>query len=463
MSYRQESDSLGSIEVADDKLWGAQTQRALANFKIGWQLFPKPFIHHYALLKKAAALSNEKLERLEQTLCKAIVSACDEIIAAKHDNQFPLPIWQTGSGTQCNMNLNEVIANRANEILGSKRGTKSPVHPNDHVNLSQSSNDTFPTVMHISTVVALNEQLFPALETLTTELKNKQQQFATQIKSGRTHLMDATPVTLGQEFSAFAAQIGYSQKYLHQLMPTIKQLAIGGSAVGTGLNTHPVWTETVIEKITALSGIEFTPAPNKFAALAGHEALKTCHGQLTTLASSIMKMANDLRLMASGPRCGLNEIQLPANEPGSSIMPGKVNPTQIEALTMVCTRVIGNDTTITMANSQGQFQLNVFKPVIIYSLLESITLLSDAINSFCQNCLIGLQANTEVLQHFVENSLMLVTALTPHIGYDNAAKAAKYSHQNHCSLKEAVIKLNLLSADNYDNLVKPAQMLSPGK
>jgi fumarate hydratase class II len=461
MNKRQESDSLGVVDVPADKLWGAQTQRALENFQIGWQTFPKPFIHHYALIKKASALSNLKLGKLEKERSDLIVQTCDEIIAAKHDSEFPLPVWQTGSGTQCNMNLNEVIANRANELSGGKRGDKSPVHPNDHVNLSQSSNDTFPTAMHISAVLALQEQLFPALENLLTELEKKQQQFSKRLKSGRTHLMDATPLTLGQEFGAYHAQIKYGFNQLKAILPSLQELAIGGSAVGTGLNTHPQWSETVVSEIATLTGVAFTPAPNKFAALAGHEALKDCHGRLATLATSLLKIANDLRLMASGPRCGLNEIQLPANEPGSSIMPGKVNPTQIEALTMVCARVMGNDTTITVANSQGQFQLNVFKPVIIYTLLESISLLSDVMNSFCDHCLQGIEANDFTLDHYINNSLMLVTALNPHIGYDNAAKAAKYAFENKCSLEKAVVDLNLLSAEDYQRLVIPENMLAP--
>lgn len=461
MKTRSESDSLGVVEVPEDKLWGAQTQRALQNFKIGWQIFPKPFIHHYAIVKKAAALSNFQLGKLEQSLCDLIVAACDEIIAAQHDGEFPLPVWQTGSGTQCNMNLNEVIANRANELAGEKRGGKSPVHPNDHVNLSQSSNDTFPTVMHISSVLALKQHLFPAVEKLLTDLDNKQQQFALRLKSGRTHLMDATPVTLGQEFSAYHAQINYSLRQLQALLPSLRELAIGGSAVGTGLNTHPKWPETVVGEISRLTGITFTPATNKFAALAGHEALKDCHGRLTTLATSLIKMANDLRLMASGPRCGLNEIRLPANEPGSSIMPGKVNPTQIEALTMVCARVMGNDTAITIANSQGQFQLNVFKPLIIYTLLESINLLSDAVNSFCEHCLQGIEANDGTLDQYINNSLMLVTALSPHIGYDNAAKVAKFAFENNCSLEQAVVILKLMNAQEYRRLVVPEKMLHP--
>ena len=461
MSTREETDSLGVVKVPTNKLWGAQTQRALENFKIGWQIFPKAFIHHYAIIKKAAALSNTSLGKLDSSLCKNIVNACDEIIAAKHDDEFPLVIWQTGSGTQCNMNLNEVIANRANELAGGKRGQKSPVHPNDHVNLSQSSNDTFPTVMHVSAVIALQRQLFPALSALNTELYAKQKQFAKRIKSGRTHLMDATPVTLGQEFSAYHQQINHNQQQLQALLPKLSELAIGGSAVGTGLNTHPQWTQTVVEKITEITGISFNSAPNKFASLSGHEALCDLHNQLSTLATSLFKMANDLRWMASGPRCGLNEIRLPANEPGSSIMPGKVNPTQIEALTMVCARVMGNNTTINIANSQGQFQLNVFKPVIVYTLIESITLLSDAINSFREHCLQGITANDKVLDQYIQNSLMLVTVLTPHIGYDQAAKAAKYAFDNNCSLEQAVVVLKLLSAEDYQRLVIPEHMLEP--
>ena len=461
MKTRQESDSLGTVEVPANQLWGAQTQRALENFKIGWQIFPKAFIHHYALVKKACAISNQTLGKLDAELRDLIVSACNEIIDGKLDGEFPLPIWQTGSGTQCNMNLNEVIANRANELAGQSRGKKTPVHPNDHVNLSQSSNDTFPTVMHISAVNALHQHLFPTVIDLLTEIANKEVQFTECLKSGRTHLMDATPISLAQEFSAYHAQITHSQQQIHSLLPALQQLAIGGSAVGTGLNTHPQWASTVVSNIVALTGLEFTPMPNKFAGLAGHEALCDLHQHLTTLATSLFKMANDLRWMASGPRCGLNEIHLPANEPGSSIMPGKVNPTQIEALTMVCARVMGNNTALVFANSQGQFQLNVFKPLIIYTLLESITLLSDAIISFKVNCLQGITANSKVLNQYINNSLMLVTALSPHIGYDNAAKVAKYAYEHDCSLQQAVVDLKLLSTEQYNQLVDPKSMLEP--
>jgi fumarate hydratase class II len=461
MKTRQESDSLGKVEVPANRLWGAQTQRALDNFQIGWQIFPKPFIHHYALLKKACAQANLALEKLDQQRAELITRACDEIISGQHDEEFPLPVWQTGSGTQCNMNLNEVIANRANELAGGKRGDKAPVHPNDHVNLSQSSNDSFPTVMHISTVIALQQQLFPALEALIDALTDKESRFSKRLKSGRTHLMDATPVTLGQEFGAYRAQIEHGLDHLRSGLPELHRLALGGSAVGTGLNTHPQWTATSVEQISQLTGEPFEPAANRFAALAGHEAIRDAHGGLATLASSLFKMGNDLRLMASGPRCGLDEIRLPANEPGSSIMPGKVNPTQIEALTMVCARVFGNDTTMGFANSQGQFELNVFKPVMIYTLLESIQLLAEVIDSFNIHCLDGIEANDVTLDRYIQNSLMLVTALNPHIGYDNAARAARYAFEQDCSLRDAVVALDLLSAEEYQRLVVPEDMLEP--
>lgn len=362
---RQESDTLGTIDVPAEKLWGAQTQRALENFRIGWQQFPPEFIRGYALVKKAAAITNNKLGKLDGQLLEPIVSACNEIIAGKHDDEFPLPVWQTGSGTQTNMNLNEVIANRANEMLGAERGSKSPVHPNDHVNLSQSTNDTFPTAMHVSAVTQVRQHLLPALDKLESALRKKEIEFEHRIKSGRTHMMDATPVTLGQEFGAYRAQLDHCYQQLVHCLCAAQQLAIGGSAVGTGLNTHPEWSNTVANVIAELAGIEFKSANNKFMALSGHEALVDLHSALRTLASALFKIANDLRLMASGPRCGLGEIQLPTNEPGSSIMPGKVNPTQIEALTQVALRIFGNDSTIAMANSQGQFELNVYKPVMI--------------------------------------------------------------------------------------------------
>ncbi|GAB1267986.1 class II fumarate hydratase [Aurantivibrio infirmus] len=459
MSTRKEKDSLGEIEVDNEALWGAQTQRSLENFRIGSQIFPKQFIHNYAQLKKAAALSNHELGKLDKERSQLIVKACDEIIAGQHDEQFPLAVWQTGSGTQTNMNLNEVIANRANEIAGKKRGGNKPIHPNDHVNLSQSSNDTFPSVMHMCSAMLVTQNLLPALTKLLTELRLKAEEFDEKIKSGRTHMMDATPVTLGQEFSAYVNQLAFCHSKISSSLQTIYPLAIGGSAVGTGLNTHPEWSPTICKKIAAQCNLPFTSADNKFSALASHGPLSELHGQLKLLATELFKIANDLRLMASGPRCGLNEIQLPANEPGSSIMPGKVNPTQIEALTMVCLQVIGNDSAVTMANTQGHFELNVYKPLIIHNVIESIQLLSDAINSFTNNCVKEIRANDDKLQHYVESSLMLVTALTPHIGYDNAAKVAKLAFENNITLKQAVLDLGLMSEKEFEGRIDVETML----
>lgn len=466
MKTRNESDSMGSIAVAADALWGAQTQRSLQNFRIGSQLrggqqFPLSFIYAFAQVKKAAALANRELGKLSELPCQLITQACDEIIDGKHDTQFPLVIWQTGSGTQTNMNLNEVIANRANEIAGKVRGTKSPVHPNDHVNLSQSSNDVFPTVMHIATAQALRQHLLPALDYLQGVLTEKTIAFANTIKSGRTHMMDATPVTLGQEFSGYQHQVRYAHEQIAAVLPHVQSLAIGGSAVGTGLNTPPQWTETVVKHISSLTGMPFSSANNKFMALAGHEALTDLHGRLRVLATVLIKIGNDLRLMGSGPRCGLAEIHLPENEPGSSIMPGKVNPTQIEALTMVAIQVMGNDSAIGIANSQGQFELNVYKPLIFRNVFESITLLADAVNSFTEHCLAGIQTNDAKLAHYVEQSLMLVTALTPFIGYDQAAKSAKFAHEQNLTLKQAVLQLGLMSEADFDKAVKPENMLQP--
>lgn len=461
MSSRQERDSLGSVAVPNEALWGAQTQRSLQNFNIGGQQLGREFIHAYAQIKKAAALANLELNKLDAKLCDLIVSACDEIIAGRHDNQFPLVVWQTGSGTQTNMNLNEVIANRANELAGAARGSMSPVHPNDHVNLSQSSNDSFPTVMHVTTASAVTERLIPALDHTIAALSDKAEHFQDLVKSGRTHMMDATPVTLGQEFGAYRDQLAFARGKIALALDGVYALAIGGSAVGTGLNTHPRWAEAVTEKIVQQTGLPFISARNKFAALASHGALVEMHGQLKLLATELMKIGNDLRLMASGPRCGLNEIQLPSNEPGSSIMPGKVNPTQIEALAMVAAQVMGNDTTVGIANSQGQFQLNVFKPVIIYNVLQSIALLADAMRSFTDNCVVGIEANEEQLAHYLESSLMLVTALTPHVGYDNAAKAAKLAYEKKLTLRQAVLELQLLSEQDFVKYIDPRKMLEP--
>lgn len=459
-STRQERDSLGTIPVPNEALWGAQTQRSLQNFRIGEQRFTSGFIHSYALIKKAAALSNCELGKLDQKRCDLIVAACDEIMSGQHADQFPLVIWQTGSGTQTNMNLNEVIANRANEIAGSERGSMTPVHPNDHVNMSQSSNDSFPTAMHVTAAYATG-QMLETTDHLLSLLLNKTREFAQHIKSGRTHLMDATPVTLGQEFSAYADQLRFARDNIREALKGVYSLALGGSAVGTGLNTHPQWAQTVAAEIARLTGLPFVTATNKFAALASHGALVNLHSQFTLLATELFKIGNDLRLMASGPRCGFNEIQLPSNEPGSSIMPGKVNPTQIEALTMVAIQVMGNNTAVNIANSQGHLELNVFKPLIIHNVVESADLLKDAMQSFADNCVRGIAANTEQLNSYMENTLMLVTALTPHVGYDNAAKVAALAFEKDISLKEACLQLKLLSGEDFDRYVDPRAMLQP--
>ncbi len=459
--FRIEKDSMGEIQVPRAALWGAQTQRSLQHFAIGDDRFNAAFINAFALVKKAAALSNKALGALDETQTALIVQVCDEISAGQHDEQFPLSVWQTGSGTQTNMNVNEVIANRGNELAGGARGSNTPLHPNDHVNKAQSSNDVFPTVMHVATMQALKAQLMPSLAALIAMLEHKSAEFDAQVKSGRTHMMDATPVTLGQEFGAFQAQLSFVRKQLQEAQAGVAQLAIGGSAVGTGLNTDARWAQTVAAQISALSTCEFVSADNKFMALAGHEALVDLHGRLNLLSTALYKMASDIRLMNSGPRCGLAEITIPANEPGSSIMPGKVNPTQVEALTMVCLRVMGNNTTVSMAGSQGQFQLNVYKPLIIHTVLESIGLLSDAMNSFREHCLHGIAPQPENLARYVERSLMLVTALSPVIGYDQAAKVAKYADEHDLSLREAVAALGLLEDAQFDALVDARKMLFP--
>lgn len=460
IKYRTEHDSLGDVQVPVDVLWGAQTQRSLHFFAIGSHRFSPAFIAAFALVKKAAALANHELGKLASQKKELVVAACDEILQGLHADQFPLSIWQTGSGTQTNMNLNEVIANRGGEIAGSPRGLYRDLHPNDHVNMSQSSNDVFPTVMHVVTAQQL-AALLEALDGLRQALQNKAHEYQSVLKSGRTHMMDATPMTLGQEFSAFKAQLDYSHQQIEASLPSIYQLAIGGSAVGTGMNTHPRWAQTVTRLISELSGLPFTSADNLFMALAAHEALLDLHGRLSVLASSLFKIANDIRLMNSGPRCGLAELRVPANEPGSSIMPGKVNPTQAEAMTMVCTRVLGNQTTMLMAGSQGHFQLNVFKPVIIHTLLESMTLLTSAMDSFNQHCISGLQANTQQLDANVSRSLMLVTALSPVIGYEKAAQAARFADLNNLGLREAVIELQLLTGEAFDAVVRPSEMIAP--
>lgn len=459
--FRVEKDSMGEIQVPVTALWGAQTQRSLQHFKIGNDQFGAGFINAFALVKKAAALSNLELGALDESRCALIVRVCDEIIAGEHSDQFPLSVWQTGSGTQTNMNVNEVIANRGNELAGGQRGSNTPLHPNDHVNMAQSSNDVFPTVMHVATMQTLNAHLLPSLAALITTLEHKSVEFDTQIKSGRTHMMDATPVTLGQEFGAYHAQLLFVQKQLQSAQAGIAQLAIGGSAVGTGLNTDVRWAKAATQHISALANYEFVSAENKFMALAAHEALVDLHGRLNLLCTALYKMASDIRLMNSGPRCGLAEISIPANEPGSSIMPGKVNPTQVEALTMVCLRVMGNNTAVSMAGSQGQFQLNVYKPLIIHTVLGSLQLLSDAMESFREHCLIGIAPLPANLARYVERSLMLVTALSPVIGYDLAAKAAKYADENDLSLRAAVAALDLMSDSEFDALVDARKMLFP--
>jgi fumarate hydratase class II len=456
---RTERDSLGTVQIPEDKLWGAQSQRSQQNFCIGNDRFPNEFIHDFALVKKAAALINCKLGDLAPELTELITAACDEIASGKHDEQFLLSVWQTGSGTQTNMNLNEVIANIGNIRSGSTSGSNTPLHPNDHVNRSQSSNDIFPTVMHVSTTRLLRTRLLPALADINTALLEKQAQFDGKIKTGRTHMMDATPITLGQEFGAFVCQLEFASRQLHNSLQGVSELAIGGTAVGTGLNTRPEWAELVTQEISRLCGFGFVSAANKFAQLAAHDALLNVHSALNLLATALLKLGNDIRMMNSGPRCGLSEIRIPANEPGSSIMPGKVNPTQVEALTMVCVRVMGNQTTIGIAASQGQFQLNVYKPLIIHVVMESIGLLTDAINSFTAHCLRGIEANDRQLKHYMERSLMLVTALSPHIGYDKAAQAAKLAQESNLSLRDAVLQLKFLEAEDYDRLVRPDAML----
>jgi fumarate hydratase class II len=460
---RTETDSLGAVQVPADRLWGAQTQRSVTNFPIGDGRMPLQVIHAFAIQKQAAARANKRLGVLEPRIADAIDQGAREIADGLHDAEFPLVVWQTGSGTQTNMNLNEVIANRANEMLGGRRGTKSPVHPNDHVNRGQSSNDSFPTAMHIAAAKALHERLLPGLERLHTALKDKARAFEEIVKIGRTHLQDATPLTLGDEVGGWAHQAALSIERAKAVLPRIYLLAQGGTAVGTGVNTEAGFAEAFAQEVAALTGLPFETAPNKFEALAAHDALIEASGALNTIAASLMKIANDIRLLGSGPRCGLGELILPANEPGSSIMPGKVNPTQAEAVTMVCTRVMGNHTTITIAGSQGHMQLNVFKPVIIDAFLDSAILLGDAAASFSERCVEGLQADRERIAQLLEQSLMLVTALAPHIGYDQAAKIAKTAHETGTTLKQAALDLGAVSEADFDRWVVPEAMLGPDR
>ena len=458
---RIETDSMGPIEVPADRYWGAQTARSLIHFSIGEERMPREVIHALGIIKKASAEVNRDLGLLDADKAKLIAACAEEVISGKHDEQFPLRVWQTGSGTQTNMNVNEVIANRANELAGAQRGSKHPIHPNDHVNMSQSSNDTFPSAMHIAATEQLARRVIPAVAYLRQALDAKAAMFAEIVKIGRTHLMDAVPLTLGQEFSGYVAQLDHDLLQLHAVLPGLYELALGGTAVGTGLNTHPRFAQAAAARIAELTGLPFVSAANKFAALAGHEALTAASGALKTLACSLMKIANDIRWLGSGPRCGLGELILPANEPGSSIMPGKVNPTQCEAMTMVCAQVMGNDTAVAIAASQGNFELNVFKPVIIHNVLRSGGLLADACRSFTDHCASGIEANHERTAHFVNNSLMLVTALNPRIGYDNAAKVAKKAYVENKTLRQACVELGLLHAEEFDRLVRPEKMISP--
>ncbi len=459
MKTRMESDSLGQVEVPNAAYYGAQTQRSIENFKIGGHRFTRPMIKAMGIVKKAAALVNCDLGKLSAEKCALIVRACEEVIDGRLDQEFPLVVWQTGSGTQTNMNANEVISNRAIEMAGGEKGSKNPIHPNDDVNKSQSSNDSFPTYMHVAACDALVNQLLPSLGKLKQALEVKAKVFHPIIKIGRTHLMDATPLRLGQEFSGYAAQLRFAEKQVKQSLEGLYDLALGGSAVGTGLNTHPQYAEKVAQKIADLTGLPFKTAPNKFMALAAHDAIVNASSCLRLLATACFKIANDIRLLGSGPRCGIGEIHLPENEPGSSIMPGKVNPTQAEAMTMVAAQVIGNDAAIAFAGSQGHFELNVFKPVMIHNLLESIKLLSDACLSFTVNCVEGIEANKEVIQNHLNRSLMLVTALNQKIGYDNAAKVAKKAHAEGLTLKEAALSLKLISAEDFDKYVRPEDMV----
>ena len=462
-AMRSEKDSMGEIQVLSSVYWGAQTQRSLDNFKIGKEHFPREFIRAYGILKKAAARINTELGLLDLELRDAVSEACDEVINGELDEHFPLVVWQTGSGTQTNMNFNEVISNRAIEILGGEMGSKDPVHPNDHVNKSQSTNDTFPSAINIAAVMSCNERLLPSLEKLQESLDKKAGEFSDIIKLGRTHLQDATPLSLGQEISGYASMVEHGIARINRGLTDCKELAVGGTAVGTGLNTLEGYGKKMASEISNLSGFQFVSAPNKFEAMAGQDCIVELSGALRTLAGSLFKIANDIRLLASGPRSGIGELILPENEPGSSIMPGKVNPTQCEAMTMVCTQVMGNDTTIAMAGANGHFELNVFRPVLAFNILQSISLLADACDSFRKNAVDGLKANEKQIHDNLHNSLMLVTALNPHIGYDKAAKVAKKAHRDGTTLREAIIELGYLTGEEFDRLVQPENMISPSR
>ncbi len=461
MKTRIEKDTMGEIEVPQDAYWGAQTQRSIQNFKIGEETMPYEITRAFSYLKKAVALVNKDLGKLDAKKADAIAQAADDMLAGKLDGNYPLVVWQTGSGTQSNMNNNEVLANRATEILGGDFRKEKLVHPNDDVNKSQSSNDTYPTALHVAAVIAVEENLLPAIAKLKATLQAKSEAFKDIVKIGRTHLQDATPLTLGQEISGWVEMLNKCEKMAKDSLEAVRELALGGTAVGTGLNAHPELGERVAKKLSELTGHDFITAPNKFHALTSHDALVFAHGALKALAADMMKIANDVRWLASGPRCGLGEIEIPANEPGSSIMPGKVNPTQSEAVTMVACQVMGNDTTIGIAASQGNFELNVFKPVIAYNFLQSVRLLSDSIVSFNDNAAVGIKPVESKIDHYLHDSLMLVTALNPYIGYENAAKIAKTAHANNSTLKETAVELGLLTPEQFDEYVKPEEMIAP--
>ena len=462
-TFRTESDSFGPIQVPTQKYWGAQTQRSIVNFPIGWERQPLSIVRALGVIKKASAITNRDTGKLTDKKAAAIIKAADEVIAGDLDDHFPLVVWQTGSGTQSNMNANEVIANRAIEILNGEIGSKNPIHPNDDCNMSQSSNDTFPTAMHIATATEVDRLLLPSLKNLSKVMDDKVTEFKDIIKIGRTHTMDATPLTLGQEFSGYAHQITMAIERINSALASIYELAQGGTAVGTGLSTEYGWAEAVAEKIAEITGLPFVSAPNKFEALASHDAMVEMSGAIKIAAISLFKIANDIRLLGSGPRSGLGELILPENEPGSSIMPGKVNPTQVEALTQVCIQVLGNDAAVSFAGSQGHFELNVYKPMIAYNVLQSIQLLSDSCSAFAENCLIGIRANESRIEKLMQESLMLVTALAPKIGYDNASIVAKKAHENGTTLKEEAVKLGFVDAKTFDEVVRPEKMIGPNK
>jgi fumarate hydratase class II len=461
MATRIEKDTFGPIEVPAECLWGAQTQRSLGNFRISTEKMPAALVRALAQVKRASAVVNRDLKVLDAKKADAIVAAADEVIAGKHDGEFPLAVWQTGSGTQSNMNMNEVLANRASELLGGPRGEERLVHPNDDVNKGQSSNDVFPTAMHVAAVPAVVDHLIPAVRALRDTLAHKSDAFRGIVKIGRTHLQDATPLTLGQEFSGYVAQLDHGLRHVESSLQHLRELALGGTAVGTGLNAHPEFADRVARELSRLTGHPFTSAPNKFEALAAHDALVFAHGALKTLAASLMKIANDVRWLASGPRCGIGELAIPENEPGSSIMPGKVNPTQSEAMTMLCCQVFGNDVAVNLGGASGNFELNVFKPLLIHNFLQSARLLADGCQSFNDNCAAGIEPNKERIAKLLHESLMLVTALNPHIGYDKAAKIAKTAHKEGTTLKEAALKLGYVTAAQFDEWVRPEDMVGP--